>query len=303
MRTKTKLVGVCVALALAIPGCQRSMAPAPGVRIEQSMIPVGSLASQLGMTVDETTDTFVVLRGGGNTVLVFTHSEGRFFVNGKAIGSVGQVARTGGEVQVPRALVGRIRPHLGAEPIPTPVSPPRATGSVVIDPGHGGRDPGTTSVTGVHEKHVNLQIAGKVTAALRSKGVDVTMTRRGDHYIELEDRAAIANRRQADLFVSIHGDSAPDPGARGFTLYIAHAASPDSYAAARAIGQAMAATGLKNRGVRRADYRVLVQTRGPAVLIETGYLSNRQDAARLQDARFQSRLATAIADGIVRHLR
>jgi N-acetylmuramoyl-L-alanine amidase len=65
----------------------------------------------------------------------------------------------------------------------------------------------------------------------------------------------------------------------------------------------MAATGLKNRGIRRADYRVLARARGPAVLIETGYLSNGQDAARLQDSRFQSRLAAAIAGGIADYLR
>jgi N-acetylmuramoyl-L-alanine amidase len=273
------------------------------VRVEENTTTVRSLATRLGMTVDETTDTFVVLRGAGNTVLVFLHSDGRFFVNGKAVGSVGRVKRSAGEIHVPEALVAQIRPHLSVAPPTPPVSPRRATGSVVLDPGHGGRDPGTTSVTGIHEKHVNLQITGKLAAALRGKGIDVTVTRRGDHYVELEDRAAIGNRRKADLFVSIHGDSVPDPSVRGFTLYIAENASRDSYAAARAIERAMAATGQKSRGIRRAEYRVLVQTRGPAVLIETGYLSNRQDAALLQNSRFQSRLATAIASGIADYLR
>jgi N-acetylmuramoyl-L-alanine amidase len=155
----------------------------------------------------------------------------------------------------------------------------------------------------MHEKHINLQITGKLAAALRSKGIDVTVTRRGDHYVELEDRAAIGNRRKADLFVSIHGDSVPDPSVRGFTLYIAENASRASYAAARAIERAMATTGQKSRGIRRAEYRVLVQAQGPAVLIETGYLSNRQDAALLQNSRFQSRLAAAIASGIADFLR
>jgi N-acetylmuramoyl-L-alanine amidase len=158
-------------------------------------------------------------------------------------------------------------------------------------------------VTGVYEKGINLQIATKLAASLRQTGLRVTMTRRDDRFIELEDRAAVANRLDADLFVSIHADSAPNPSARGFTLYIANDASSDSYAAARRIARAMAGTGLENRGIRREDYRVLVRTNGPAVLIETGYLSNRQDSAKLQDSGFQDELAAAIAAGIAGYLR
>jgi N-acetylmuramoyl-L-alanine amidase len=138
---------------------------------------------------------------------------------------------------------------------------------------------------------------------LEQRGIGVKMTRWQDQFIELEERIDIANRLNADLFVSIHADSAPSRDAQGFTVYIADGASRDARRAAQAINQAMAATGLDSRGIREADYRVLVQAEGPAVLIEMGYLSNPQDAFRLASDPFRDRLAQAIVEGILAYLR
>jgi len=273
------------------------------VVLEEDTISVENLASRLGLRVDERTDTFIILKNATNTVLIFTHSDGRFFVNGKPIGPVGKVRKAGATISVSATLAARIRPHLDGATAPPPVVTRPPTGVVVIDPGHGGKDPGTTSVHGVYEKRVNLQVATKVAAILQRRGVGVTLTRRDDRFIELEDRADLANRRRADLFVSLHGDSISDRSVQGFTLYIARAASSQSYSAARAIERAMTGTGLEDRGIRRADYRVLVQTRGPAVLLEMGYLSNSWEASRLQDDAFQNRIATAVANGILAYLR
>jgi len=306
MTLRTKLFVGPLLLAWAavmVTGCHGPGGAAPGVVIEEDTISVEDLAVRLGLRVEERTDTFIILKNAANTVLIFTHRDGRFFVNGKPIGPVGKIRQVGGTVSVSATLAARIRPHLGAGTTRLPVVTRPPTGVVIIDPGHGGRDPGTTSVAGVPEKRVNLQVAAKVAAALQRRGVSVTLTRRDDRFIELEDRAEVANRRRADLFVSLHGDSAPDRSVQGFTLYIARAASRKSYSAARAIGRAMATTGLDDRGIRRADYRVLVQTRGPAVLLEMGYLSNAWEASRLQDDAFQNRLAAAIANGILAYLR
>jgi len=98
--------------------------------------------------------------------------------------------------------------------------------------------------------------------------------------------------------VSIHSDSSSNSSARGFTIYVARSASWSSRRAAAAIGRAMLRAGLTSRGTERADYRVLVQTRCPAVLIELGYLSNRDEARLLRSSSFQDRLARAIAEGI-----
>jgi len=303
MKTRTKLKIVAALLALVAVGCQGPQRTTPAVVTRDHTVSIEELARQLGLSVEDRDDAFVVLRGGGNTVLIFTHSDGRFFVNGKPIGSVGIVRKVGQTVYVAESLVSQIKPHLGAPIAPSRPQPRVLQGNIVIDPGHGDHDPGTTSITGVHEKTVNYDVAEKVAAILERRGLGVTMTRQRNEYIELEARAEIANRRNADLFVSIHADSAPTPSARGFTVYIANAASADSQRAARDIARAMATTGMESRGVRREDYRVLVTTRGPAVLVEMGYLSNRQDAARLQDSAFQDKLAAAIATGIIDYLQ
>jgi len=303
MRTRTKIKIVAALLALVAVGCQGPQTTTPSVVTGDHAVSIEELASQLGLSVEDRDDSFVVLRGGSSTVLIFTHSDGRFFVNGKPIGSVGIVRKVGQTVYVAESLISQIKPHLGAPVAPSRPEPRVLRGTIVIDPGHGGRDPGATSVTGVYEKTIVYAVAEKVTAILERRGLGVTMTRQQGEFIELESRAEIANRRNADLFVSIHADSAPNPSAQGFTIYIANAASADSQRAARDIARAMATTGMESRGVRREDYRVLVTTRGPAVLVEMGYLSNRQDAARLQDSTFQSKLAAAIATGIIDYLQ
>ncbi len=300
---KNALVIVAVA-AFVAAGCHGPQRTTPRVVSNEQTISVLELASRLGLRLDEQNGGFVILKNENDTVLVFIHADGRFFVNGQPVGPVGPVKKVAGTVYVSDALVARIRPHLGTGGSVLPQIPtaPRA-GRLVIDPGHGGRDPGAIGVTGVYEKTINLAVAKKIAADLRRKGLTVTMTREDDRYPELESRADIANRRHVNLFVSIHCDSAPNTGAQGFTLYVANAASSDALRAARAIAKSMATTDLDNRGIRREDYRVLVQTECPAVLIELGYISNVQDSAKLENNAFQNRLAAAVAAGIADYFR
>ncbi len=305
MTMKKPLFAIAAILTLALGGCQSRQAftgRGPSLARGGRTLSIQELATRLSLRIDEQDATFVVLKGDTNTVLIFTDEGGRFFVNGKPVGPVGTVRKIDGTAYVSEALVGQIRSHLG---VATPSRPPRPTqrAKIVIDAGHGGRDPGTIAINGRYEKDVNLSVASKLAAILQRKGHQVTMTRQDDRYPELEARAALANRRKADLFVSIHADSAPDPSAQGFTVYIAERASRESQQAAQAIVRAMKTTGLRSRGVRRNDYRVLVKTRGPAVLVEMGYLSNFREARKLQDSTFQNRLAVAIAAGIGDSLR
>ena len=302
MKKTTALLGIVTALLMGVTGCQGTRVAPAGVTWAEQTVSIAELAKRLNLRIDEQDETFVVLRNRANTVLIFTHDDGRFFVNGKPVGQVGTIKRVAGDVHVKEALVSEIRSRLGATAPPRPPATARRA-TIVVDPGHGGRDPGTTAAAGVYEKSINLKVASKLAGILRRKGHAVTMTRQGDQTVALEARAAIANRRGADLFVSIHADSAPDPSAQGFTVYIAERASRQSQAVAQTIVRAMKTTGLHSRGVRRADYRVLVQTAGPAVLVEMGYLSNRREARKLQDNTFQNRLAAAIATGIADYLR
>ena len=262
-------------------------------------VTVHELGRLLGLRVSETTSTHVMLKDSANTVLIFTISGARVYVNAKPVAQVGKIDKSGGQIRVSRSLISKIRsamlhPAGGSEP-----NLRRLSGCVVIDAGHGGKDPGATSVLGFYEKHVNLAVASEVARLLSDKGVKVRMTRSGDSFIELEERAAIANRLKADLFVSIHSDSFPESSRRGYTMYVARSASSDSFRAAGAIDRAMSRTGLASHGTQTADFRVLTDTRGPAVLVEMGYLTNRREAALLKDPYFQNRLAQAIANGIL----
>ncbi|MEN6334395.1 MAG: N-acetylmuramoyl-L-alanine amidase [Phycisphaerales bacterium] len=302
MTTKTRLFIVLTSLALGIAGCQGPQPTTPGgIVIGEDTVTIEQLALRLGLRIEQRDETSVVMKNAANTVIVFTHTDGRFFVNGKPMGSVGSVTNDHGVIRVPSTLVEQIRPFLRTN-VPQATKPAR-TGAVIIDAGHGGHDPGTSSVTGEDEKNINLRVAAKVARLLEQRGVAAVMTRWQDEYIEKPERAAIGNRRKAALFVSIHADSAPSSSAQGFTVYVSRSASSESYRAAHAVNQAMEKTGMNNRGVREADYVVLVQSKGPAILIELGYLSSPQDAARLSDDRFRDRMAQAIADGIQAFLK
>ncbi len=291
---------------LALVGCQ---ATSPGPRIHRNSHPSASaeisiheLARQLGLTVVETHDTYVKLASAGNTVLVFSYANGQFYVNGEAKGPVGKARKNGDELYVESSLVPRLRSHLGDRPAVAQVPPIRVRsrgqrGLVVVDPGHGGKDPGATSVLGFPEKDINLNVGLQLAENLEQRGFQVIMTRDSDHFITLEERAAIANRRNADLFISVHADYCATPSVTGFTIYTAKSAAGRSRQAAQAVKQALLQDGQQTRGVREADYRVLVQTRCPAILVELGYLSNYWESRRLRDSRMQERLAQAIAAG------
>jgi len=291
-------------LALGLAGCQQPQ-QTPKVIVGEHATTIEDLATRLGLRIEERDKTFVVLKNAANTVLLFTHADGRFFVNGKPMGTVGEVKWQGDTLFVSDFLIPQIRQYLRAA-VPPPVvrpSPAKPKALVVIDAGHGGDDPGARSIGGFYEKDINLAVALKVADLLEQRGIGVVLTRQQDRFIELEERANIANRRNADLFVSIHSDSNPDRSRQGFTVFVARAASPEAYRAATCIGQAMAATGTDSHGVREADYKVLVNTSGPAVLVEMGHLSNVQDTARLRDPAWQNRLAQAIAAGILTYVR
>jgi N-acetylmuramoyl-L-alanine amidase len=283
-----------------IAGCEESMSGSGLEPVtERQTVSISQLAGYLGMRISERTGTHVTLRDSSNTVMLFTYSGGKVYVNGKPVGRVGTVSRFQGQSHVSRSLINQIRPAMRASFVPRiKIQPRKSTGCVVIDAGHGGKDPGATSVLGYQEKGVNLAVATKVASLLKRSGIKAVLTRRSDRFIELEDRAAISNRYDPDLFISIHADSNGDGSRRGFTLFVARSASWSSRRAASAISKSMRKTGLTDQGTRRADYRVLVKTDNPAVLIELGYLSNPSEARLLRTGSFQTRLAKAIANGI-----
>ena len=170
--------------------------------------------------------------------------------------------------------------------------------TIVLDPGHGGHDFGATNGPR-QEKNDNLRMALAVGNLLRSCGFNVVFTRTTDVFIPLIERANISNRANADLFISFHRNGFPDPRANGFENWIHTTASPRSLEAATNILNNVVAVGVQNnRGIKRGDFVVLRETRAPAVLIESGFISNDEDN-RLFDTRFDA-YAQAIANGIAR---
>lgn len=171
---------------------------------------------------------------------------------------------------------------------------------LVVDAGHGGRDPGAIGVTGLKEKDFNLALAQQLAEALAACGADVVVTRASDKFLSLERRALAADATGCDLFVSIHADAAPNRDARGPTVYVAKGGG----AAGKRVGEAIHANwrraGLASRGVREARFKVLVQHRRPAVLVECGYLSNRRDEQLLRSGAYRDLMVQTIAAALVR---
>jgi N-acetylmuramoyl-L-alanine amidase len=279
----------------------------------QPQITVYELANRLNLDVREMNAQRALLANQTNTVLLPIGPNNWAYVNGKPVTRSGGACVYAGAVWVPIGLADILRGYLVPSPRPSPpweVRPPRAANPlavggfhIVIDPGHGGRDPGAISVHGMYEKTINLVVARSVAARLGGQGVRVTLTREVDRFVDLDERAAVANRARADLFVSIHADSSRNRGARGCTVYVCRDAAGVAVQAATAAVRAMAQTGLASRGVRRADYRVLTRTQCPAVLVELGYLSNSAEARLLGSSSGQERLAESLAEGLLTYIR
>jgi N-acetylmuramoyl-L-alanine amidase len=187
---------------------------------------------------------------------------------------------------------------------PLPSVPIAQTGTVVvIDPGHGGPDPGAIGINGLREVNVILPISLEVAALLQQQGIQVVMTRQDDRDLSLESRVQTAERADADLFISIHANaiSLNRPDVNGLETFYS---SSRSQALAQSIQDSMLqATGMNNRGVKQARFYVIRHTSMPSVLVEVGFVTGAQDAPRLADPAFRSVLAEAIAQGILRHVQ
>ncbi len=217
-------------------------------------------------------------------------------------------------------------------------------GRIVIDAGHGGHDSGTTGPGGIEEKQVVLDVALRLGKLLKQRlGADVIFTRDNDTFIPLETRTAIANKAQADLFLSIHANSSPDPSARGVeTYYLNFTTSPDALEVAareNAVSnesihelsdlvkkitlkdkidesREFAADvqkslyndledgnpGLRDRGVKKAPFVVLIGANMPSILAEISFLTNTADARELQQPAYRQRIAESLYRGVAAYI-
>ncbi|HPC81963.1 MAG TPA: N-acetylmuramoyl-L-alanine amidase [Thermoanaerobaculaceae bacterium] len=209
---------------------------------------------------------------------------------------------------------------------------------VVIDPGHGGEDLGAQSASGAAEKDIVLAVARATAARLQAAGITARLTRERDEAIGLGERTAMANRLQAVAFVSIHVNASPARSARGAETYFMSANASDTQAAQSAARENVGASedavqlilwdlayvanlnasarlartiqerlnalqDIKDRGVRQAPFVVLTGATMPAALVELGFISNPEEAVRLQTAETQDQLAAALAEAIAEFVR
>ncbi|MBV8520455.1 MAG: N-acetylmuramoyl-L-alanine amidase [Acidobacteria bacterium] len=216
--------------------------------------------------------------------------------------------------------------------------------TIVIDPGHGGREVGAIGPGGLMEKDVTLAVARKLADSLAAKtGARVMLTREDDSVVSLDQRTAIANQYKADLFLSVHMNAAIVKGAKGSETYflsleasdelakkaaesenasgvgnVAGGASSDlnlilwdlaqqtyldeSSRFAQAIQEEMnAATGVQNRGVKQAPFKVLVGATMPAALVEVGFITNPEEEGKLKSDEFQKLMVDALTRAVVRY--
>lgn len=173
---------------------------------------------------------------------------------------------------------------------------------IVIDAGHGGKDPGAV-FSSVYEKSLNLDIAKRLKKLLTAKGYEVIMTRTTDKFVELADRAEIANQKGADLFISIHNNSMPSGYSGVMTLYSARDINEEfsSKDLATAIQTRMVKTlGTKDIGARERDNLVVLnKTTMPAVIVEVGCMSDAKELKELKKATFRQKAAKGIYEAIV----
>ena len=183
-------------------------------------------------------------------------------------------------------------------------SVPKSGTVVVIDPGHGGGDPGAIGIRGLQEAEINLDISQQVVALLKQKGVNAMLTRTRDVEIDLEPRVAFAEKANADVFVSIHSNSfdASRTDVSGVETY--HYSGGSGQRLAQSVHKNLIRdTGARDRGVKTANFYVIKYTDMPAILVEVGFVTGSDDAARLSSTSGRAKTAQAIAKGILEYLQ
>ena len=263
-------------------------------------------------------------------------------------------SRSKGHVTGDSGLPSRANsPGTPAEP-PPPTADGEATlmralglkiGRIVIDAGHGGHDSGTLGAGGIEEKDVVLDVALRLGKLLHDRlGAEIVYTRADDTFIPLETRTAIANKAQADLFISVHANSSEDASARGVEVYYLNftsdpeameVASRENAVSTQSVhqlsdlvkkialkdkidesrelaedvdqslygGLAKGNEGLKNRGVKKAPFVVLIGANMPSILAEISFVTNQTDADELRRPEYRERVAESLYSGVARYAK
>ncbi|MEG0258305.1 MAG: N-acetylmuramoyl-L-alanine amidase [Lysinibacillus sp.] len=176
---------------------------------------------------------------------------------------------------------------------------------IIIDPGHGGKDPGKPFSATINEKTITLKVSTRVKEKLAAAGANVQMTRTGDTYPSLQDRVTFTDKNYGELFVSIHVNAAGSTSAQGTETYYAitngDMNAEDNDLATFINNNIVKDAGMKDRKVKKADFYVIKNMLIPSVLVELGFLSNAEDRAKLTSDKYVEIYAEAIYKGIVQY--
>lgn len=178
---------------------------------------------------------------------------------------------------------------------------PKGRAVVIVDPGHGGKDPGAIGIGGLQEKNVILPISKRVAQLLEEKGIQAVLTRDSDYFVGLQGRVDIAEQANANLFVSIHANSLPTrPDVSGLETYYFDSGNGLAQTIHNNVLQNV---NIRDRRVRKARFYVLRKSSMPAVLVEVGFVTGTEDAPKLATSNYQNQMAEAIVRGILQYLQ
>jgi len=321
---------ICVALLLVgfSPGILASSAPSRLSRIYflgTEYVRIDDWARSHGFRTQWTTWKDELKVWSQYTTIVFNVDSRRVTINGVAVWLSTAIALRNNTAYIsPVDLSTSIDPIL----FPSKNPPGKPITTICLDPGHGGKDPGNLEGR-QQEKKYTLLLAQELKATLTRAGLKVVLTRTGDTYPDRNERPAIANRRGADLFVSLHFNSADSVAARSVQGVEVYCLTPSRTASTNTRGPVPGAAsqpgnrldsknvllayqiqramvkglGAEDRGVRRARWEVLLTPEMPAVLIEAGFMTHPIEAKKIYSSVHRQQMAQAITAGILAYKR
>lgn len=320
MRTK-KFTAVWLTAALLLTAGSSLSAVRSITSRGQTYVPINNIAPYYGMELSPMGKNRLQLKNKWHT-LEFESDSRRCWVNGTLVWLNNPVRKIGWqwalkEPDFEKTIEPAVRPYAFLKSLGSRV--------IVLDPGHGGSDKGATSPRKIYEKLLTRNIANRVRNLLEARGYTIYLTREDDRTLSLDERTKIAARRHADVFVSLHADSAGKTaeGAGTFILALPNEYSTHSYGngtasttaypgnqfdlANQALGKRIQqylikSTGQNDRGVKRARFQVLREAPCPAALVEMAFISNPKEERLVLSKNGQDKLARGIADGIAAYL-
>lgn len=312
---------LCLALLLLFAG----ISPCAAVTRQlngNAYVSLGEVAKRLGQEIKWVKKGKTVELSSEWTTMRFTIHEQEFQLNGREVGLGYPVAPNKGELFISELDYQKtILPVLAPQTFKESAS---KIYHIVIDPGHGGKDPGAQNpALGLAEKNLTLDLAKRLQKRLEALGYKVTLTRTSDKFVELEDRAAFANRSGADLFISLHFNAVGTASVHGIETF---AMTPQNQPSSNRVNltdadkrnypgnandpwnvllgfyvqnELLKFTGGDDRGVKRARFVVLREVSCPAILVEGGFVTSSTEGRNIGSAEYRDKLANAITAGVL----